>query len=54
MIIRLPSIFFFIKTIDSKNNNKIHKVNMMPIIDLLYKFAPIDTQIIIPGILDKQ
>ena len=50
----MESIFFFINTILNKNISNISKVMTIPMIDLLYKFAPIDVQIMIPGILDKQ
>ena len=51
---REPSIFFFIIRTDSRNNNKEQIVITIPSIDLLYIFAPIETQIIMPGILEKQ
>ena len=54
LIILFESIFFLIiKTLDKKINN-INKVITIPMTDLLYKFAPIDVQMIIPGILEKQ
>ena len=53
-MIREPSIFFFIITIDNKNKSNIPKVIAIPRIDLLYILAPIETHIIIPGILEKQ
>ena len=53
-MIREPSIFFFIRTINIKNNNKTHKVITIPKIERLYMLAPIEFQMIIPGILDTQ
>ena len=54
MTIRLLSIFFFMMTINNKNINKQHKVIIIPMMDLEYKFAPIETHIIMPGILEIQ
>ena len=54
LIILFESIFFLInKTLD-KNINNTNKVIIIPITDLLYKLAPIEFQMIIPGILEKQ
>ena len=52
--ILLLSIFLLIsKTLD-KNINNTNNVITIPITDLLYKLAPIEFQMIIPGILEKQ
>ena len=53
-IILLESIFFLISKIEVKNNNNTDKVIAIPITDLLYKLAPIEFQIIMPGILERQ
>ena len=53
-MILLPSIFFFIRIISNKKANKDNNVIIIPKIDWLYKLAPIEFQMIIPGILDKQ
>ena len=53
-MILFPSIFFLMIIIKDKNNSKTNKVITIPSIDWLYKLAPIEFQIIIPGILDKQ
>ena len=53
-MILLPSIFFFIMIINNKKVNSINKVIIIPNIDWLYKLAPIEFHIIIPGILERQ